>query len=490
MARAIMVQGTASHVGKSIVAAGLCRVFANRGVSVAPFKSQNMSLNSCVTADGGEIARAQELMARGARVEPSVLMNPVLLKPKDNRHCEVLALGRAIGDFSAMDYAKKVRPQVLETISDSLARLGESYDLIVIEGAGSPAEINLRKYDICNMKVARMAGAPVLLVADIDAGGALAAVVGTLALLTPKERDLVKGIVINKFRGDMTLLEPGLDILEKKTGKKVLGVIPYIDCSYLDEEDTMSDHAFRPGAEIAIVRLPYTSNFTDFEPIARAGRVSWVRRPAELDGARVIILPGTRNTLLDLQWLKDTGMAPAIKEKAASGAAVIGICGGYQMLGERLEDPDGVEAQPGSHEGLGLLPLTVTFERPKRTNQVAARVVRDISVLPGLEGQVLSGFEIHTGRALVEGDSQPLAFESREGTTSDGAARACPNVFGTHLHGLFNNRHALEALFRFLGLAIGPDDYNERADSSLEALASTIEESIDMDYICGLAGIE
>ena len=484
MAATLMVQGTASHVGKSIVAAGLCRLFANEGLGVAPFKSQNMSLNSFVTADGGEIARAQELMARGARVAPTVDMNPILLKPKDNHCCEVMALGRSIGDFSARDYAKKVRPEALKTIAASLEKLTSEFDMIVIEGAGSPAEINLRKYDICNMKVARMAGAPVLLVADVDAGGALAAVVGTLALLRPSEREMVKGTIINKFRGDLSLLEPGLDILEKKTHKKVLGVLPYYDCSYLDEEDTLSSHGVRSFAEVAVVRLPYTSNFTDFEPVARQVPLTWARKPAELEGARVIIIPGTRNTLLDLEWLKKSGFAEEIRSRAARGVAVIGVCGGYQMLGEKLVDPDGIESAPGTYEGLGLLPLSITYERPKVTSQVRARVLENIGVLPGLRGRDLSGYEIHMGRADVSGAEQPLFFErDGAGGSHDGALSPDGMIFGTHLHGLFNNKEAIEALCRFLGRTAREDDYDERADRSLDELAAIIAERLDMDYL-------
>jgi len=490
MTASLMIQGTASHVGKSIVAAGLCRLFADDGIRVAPFKSQNMSLNSCVTADGGEIARAQELQARAARVEPTVDMNPILLKAKDRDCCEVMALGRSIGDFKSGDYARSIRPRALKIIRQSLDRLENSHDLIIIEGAGSPAEVNLRQYDISNMKVAKMTGSPVLLVADVDPGGALAAVVGTLALLTPTERQLVQGIVINKFRGDIDLLEPGLRMLEKRTGKRVVGVLPYFDCSYLDEEDTLDAVCTSRSSEVAVVRLPYVSNFTDFEPVARQLPLSWARRPEELEGARVIMIPGTRNTLHDLQWLQDSGLASAIRRKADEGSAVIGICGGFQMLGEKLVDPGGIEGPAGEHKGLGLLPLTITFERPKTTHQVSARVTSDIAMLPGLKGEILSGYEIHTGRASVAGGEQPLLFE-RDGAepACDGAVAASGAIFGTHLHGLFNNAAAVGALCRFLGREPLPDVYDERAEVSLDELASTLRENMEMDYVRGLAGL-
>ena len=485
----LMIQGTASHVGKSIVAAGLCRLFANEGLNVAPFKSQNMSLNSCVTADGGEIARAQELQARAARVDPTVDMNPLLVKVKDRNSCEVIALGRSIGDYASCSFSRDVRPRALEIITESLDRLRAEHDLLVIEGAGSPAEINLNKLDVSNMQVARLAASPVLLVADIDPGGALAAVVGTLALLNHAERKLIRGIIINKFRGDRELLEPGLTMLEKRTGKRVVGVLPWFDCSYLAEEDTLHETGWR-GAEVVVVRLPYTSNFNDFEPLARQVALAWARKPEQLGDARIIIIPGTRNTLNDLEWLKRSGFAEAIKSKAARGAAVIGICGGYQMLGEKLCDPDSIEAQAGEYDGLGLLPLRITFELPKTTHKVLATVERDIGALPGLVGKKLEGYEIHTGQAVVGGAGEVMMFKGNGAeAVSDGACSPGGRVFGTHLHGLFNNPVATAALCRFLGRETVTDDYDLRADESLDELASVIRDNLDMDYLHGLVGL-
>ncbi|MHB8894684.1 MAG: cobyric acid synthase [Candidatus Geothermincolia bacterium] len=483
MTASLMIQGTASHVGKSMVVAGLCRLFSDDGVRVAPFKSQNMSLNSCVTPDGGEIARAQELQARAARVLPDLHMNPLLLKASGPNRCEVMALGRSIGNFTSGDYGGDIRPRALEIISESLGFLGGQYDLILIEGAGSPAEVNLNKLDIGNMQVARMTRSPVLLVADIDPGGALAAVVGTLELLGRRDRGLVRGTIINKFRGDPALLRGGLDYLEKKTRRKVVGVLPYVDCAYLDEEDTLDGGPVR-GAEVVVVRLPYVSNFTDFEPLAREMPVSWARGPEELDGARLIILPGTRNTLSDLDWLKKTGLAGAIERRAAEGTAVVGICGGYQMLGRRLLDPEGIEAGAGEYDGLGLLPVDVRFESPKVTRLVRARVLSPIGVLPGLEGETLSGYEIHTGRAGGPGVDAPLLLEGDGSYRSrDGACSASGNVFGTHLHGLFNNAAATRALCRFLGREPGGIDYGARAEESLDRLAATMREHLDMGFV-------
>lgn len=496
MAVALMVQGTASHVGKSIVAAGLCRVFSDMGYSVAPFKSQNMSLNSFVTREGGEVARAQELQARAARIEPSVLMNPVLVKPKDNMSAEVIMLGKSEGDFSAKRYLKEARLGALDVIRRSLAELEREYEVIVIEGAGSPAEINLRKYDICNMKVARIAGAAVLLVADIDTGGALASVVGTLALLRPSEREMVSGVIINKFRGDIDLLKPGLTILEKKCGKKVLGVLPFMDCSCLDEEDTLRDFG-SPGAEIAAVKLPHTSNFTDFAPLARSVPLRWVRTASELEGARAVILPGSRNTFADLEWMRETGIAGAVREMAAGGAVVIGICGGYQMLGEKLIDPEGLESQVGEYEGLGLLPMKTVYRSPKTTRQVTAGATREIAVLPGLMGEELTGYEIHTGRVelLVDpanglGQEAPLVFSPSDGEAGDGALNSAGNVFGTHLHGLFDNPAAVDAFRARLGMGPAAVRYFELAEKNIDSLADAIREGLDMEHVCDVLGIK
>lgn len=484
-----MIQGTGSHVGKSILAAGFCRILADRGYKVAPFKSQNMSLNSAVTIDGGEIARAQELQARGARVEPSVLMNPVLLKPKDAERCEVIMLGKSIGDFTPKQYLYDVRERALRVIKDSLENLREEFELVVIEGGGSPAEVNLRELDLCNMKVAEMAGAPVLLVADIDTGGALASVVGTFALLNESERKRIKGIIINKFRGDLELLEPALPFLETKTGCKVLGVLPFIDCSYLDEEDTLSDYGTAMG-EAAVIKLPYLSNFTDFEPLSRELPLKWAKRPEDLDGAKVVIIPGTRNTMHDLAWLKENGFADSIKARAADGTIIIGICGGYQMLGEKLIDSGGVESGGGEHEGLCILPITTRYERPKSTNQVTAKVVEEIPALPGLVGTRLQGYEIHTGRVEVRGATCPLLFKSGGESTPDGAISTDGRVFGTHLHGLFDNQEVIKALLSSLEKSGPAGRYRELAEQNIARLARVMEESLDMEYVYDLLEIQ
>ncbi len=480
-ARCLMVQGTGSHVGKTVLTAGLCRLFARRGLAVAPFKSQNMSLNSSVSVEGGEMARAQELQARAAGVEASVLMNPVLLKPRQGHTCEVIFMGSRERDCTAGEYTRRTSRQALEVAREALERLRERFDLIVIEGAGSPAEVNLRRYDICNIKVARMADAPVLLVADIDRGGAIASVVGTLEVLRPDERGMVRAVVINKFRGDRALLEPGLRYIERKTGKTVAGVLPWMDCSPLDEEDTPA-YSGDPRAAVAVVALPYMSNFTDVRPLESLG-YRWVRRPEELEGARVVVLPGSRNTFADMEWLEATGLDAALARAREGGAAVIGLCGGYQMLGERLVDPDGAESG-GERAGLGLLPVTTSYSFPKITRR-SRGILTGAPALPGTEGVKVEGYEIHTGRAA----SGVRAFLELENGERDGSVSDDGLVLGTHLHGLFDNRPVLAALALYTG--VKPEDMRPpaRADECLDLIADTIEAELDVELLERLAGI-
>jgi|Deesub1362A_J573_1020465.scaffolds.fasta_scaffold02811_5 adenosylcobyric acid synthase len=484
-----MIQGTASHVGKSIITAGLCRIFAEEGYKVAPFKSQNMSLNSFVTESGAEIARAQELQARAAGIKPSSFMNPVLLKPKDEGKCEVILLGKSIGDFSAQDYFQKIYGKALCVIRESLQKLSEEFELVIIEGAGSPAEVNLRRWDLCNMKVAQIADAPVLLVADIDRGGALASLVGTLALLTWKERERIKGFIINKFRGDFELLKSALTFLQERTGKKVVGVLPYFESLYLDEEDTLRDFSSFEG-EVAVIRLPYLSNFTDFDPLQQVTSLKWVGKPEELDGVKIIIIPGTRNTIKDLRWIGERGFAEKIREKAGEGVAILGICGGYQMLGEKIFDLEGIESDMKKIEGLSLLPVVTYFRRRKITSQVRAEVVKDIPLFPGLRGKELYGYEIHAGRVEIKAQTAPLLFKRGENLVPDGAVSKKGTIFGTHLHGLFHNPEVISALMRYLGE--NPCDYNyqELVEESLSKLAQSMRENLDIEYIYSLLGVK
>ena len=406
-----MLQGTSSHVGKSIITTALCRIFLQDGKKVVPFKAQNMALNSYVTADGREMGRAQVAQAEAAGLLPMVAMNPVLLKPTGNACSQVIIDGRSVGNMSARDYHKGYSLKAFDAVKRALAELDKAYDTLVIEGAGSPAEINLKDHDIVNMRVAKYLGAPVLLVADIDRGGSLAALVGTLELLDPDERDLVKGLVINKFRGDVSLFTPAIDFLEKKTGKPVLGVVPYVDDLGIDEEDSVSldDQEQRPAADkvsIAVVQVPKISNFTDFDSLAREDDVAlyYARHPSDLAGADAVILPGSKNTTEDLLFLRENGWPQALCDFMAQKKPVIGICGGYQMMGEAVCDPERTESDIGRVEGLHLLGVTTTFVSRKLTSQVTA----DCRELPFLGETLsipdLSGYEIHMGRTESGGD--------------------------------------------------------------------------------------
>src|SRR4030066_1118910 len=376
-AKTLMIQGTASSVGKSVIVAGLCRIFRQDGFKVAPFKARNMALNSFVTKEGGEIGRAQAVQAEAAGIEPSVYMNPVLLKPEAETSAQVIVLGKVTKRLEASQYYKHT-PNLLKVIEDSLSRLRSTYEIVVIEGAGSPAEINLKKREIVNMRVAKMANSPVLLVGDIDRGGVFASIIGTLELLTKRERDLIKGFIINKFRGDLKLLKPGRDLLEKRTGKPVLGVIPYFrdlaiaqeDSVYLDERQANSA---KGTVDVAVIRLPHISNYDDFDPLEEQGcTVRYVSNVLEMGNPDLLILPGTKSTIADLIRLQQQGLAQAIIHRAQSGIPVIGICGGYQMLGKHIHDPDKIESSQDSINGLGLLNSTTIFHNDKTTTQVRA----------------------------------------------------------------------------------------------------------------------
>lgn len=480
MARCLMVQGTASHAGKSILCTALCRIFWQDGFRVAPFKAQNMALNSYVTRDGGEIGRAQGVQAEACGIEATVDMNPILLKPRQDTVAEVIVRGRSVGSFSAKDYRRECLPRLMAQVADSLARLRSQYDIVVIEGAGSPAEINLRDSDIANMRTAEMADAPVILVSDIDRGGVFASLIGTMELLHPHERERVGGFVINRFRGDRSLLEPGLVFLEERSGKPVLGVIPYIKDLLIDQEDSVSlGPAFSRGQgggaeepaggaalDIAVIRLPRISNFTDFLPLeAEPGvRVRYVESVDALGTPDAVIIPGTRSTFDDLAFLRETGLARAIEQLARRGTPVAGICGGYQILGEAILDPHGVEGSARVAEGLGLLHHRTVFMREKVTVRAEGEVLPGPGFMQGIGGLRVEGYEIHLGRTVAEGTAggltgarggdRPLLRITRRfgasggngevpgGVTDaahDGGVSEDGLVFGTYLHGIFDN---------------------------------------------------
>ena len=498
LAPVLMVVGTASSVGKSVVVAALCRIFRQDGVRVAPFKAQNMSNNGAVTADGLEIGRAQAEQAAAARLEPHVDMNPVLLKPQGDRTSQLVLRGRPAGLMRSRDFVSRKR-DLWPDAAEALDALRARYDLVVAEGAGSPAEPNLRAGDITNMRVARHAQAPTLLVGDIDRGGVFAHLLGTLELLPPEDRALVCGFVINRFRGDPSLLGPAIDEIEQRTGVPVLGVIPWIDDIGVAEEDAVALERPEAGVadagaaevDVAVVRLPRIANFDDFDPLAREPgvRVRWVRHAGELGEPDLAVLPGTKATVADLEWLRGQGLDRAIEEHAGRGGAVLGICGGFQMLGERLVDEEGVEASPGtSTPGLGLLPVETRFVAAKTTRQASGEVHASAGPWAGAAGLPVSGYEIHMGQHAGEGDARPLlTLDGRP----DGAVSPDGRVAGTYLHGLLHNDGVRAALLRALGRpeqAEAGVAFAERREEAFDRLAAVVREHVDMGRVNALLG--
>ncbi|WP_367925410.1 cobyric acid synthase [uncultured Ruthenibacterium sp.] len=443
MARCIMVQGTMSGAGKSLLVTALCRIFRQDGWRVAPFKSQNMALNSYITKDGLEMGRAQVAQAEAAGLDADVRMNPVLLKPSSDTGSQLIVCGKVRGQYCASEYYKMKQTLIPEVLR-AYHSLAQENDILVIEGAGSPAEINLRDGDFVNMGLAEMVDAPVILVGDIDRGGVFAQLYGTVALLAPEERKRIVGTVINKFRGDVELLRPGLSMLEEKTGVPVLGVVPYTQVD-IDDEDSLSPrlgHTYSSRAlDIAVIRLPHISNFTDFSPLEMnpALGVRYVESVKTLGAPDMVMLPGTKSTMADLAWMRQNGLEAALKKLVAKGIPLMGICGGYQMLGERLEDPDGVE-QTGVMRGMGLLPCVTRFSKQKIRTRVTARVCSD-----PFNGAELEGYEIHMGHTQNEGASPFCLFPDG---TQEGAVKG--SVFGTYLHGLFDSGELTEKMAEWL----------------------------------------
>ena len=471
-----MIQGTASNAGKSLLAAGLCRIFRQDGYRAAPFKSQNMALNSFITREGLEMGRAQVMQAEAAGIEPDVRMNPILLKPTGDMASQVIVNGEVRGNYAAKDYFRD-KTALIPEVKKAYESLAAEYDIIVIEGAGSPAEINLKRDDIVNMGMAKLAKAPVLLVGDIDRGGVFASLAGTMLLLDPDEKALVKGTVINKFRGDLSILEPGLRTLEGLTGVPVLGVVPYLTLD-VDDEDSLTDRFSRKNekaaVDIAVIRLPRISNFTDFNPLEYLDGVSlrYVGSVAELGEPDLIILPGTKNTMGDLRFLRESGLEAKILRHAAAGKPVIGICGGYQMLGETLSDPDCVE-YGGEMAGLGLLPVSTVFAGKKTRTRVNGTLPQLGGIFSSLSGQPYEGYEIHMGI-----------------TGADGIVTGCGNVYGTYLHGFFDREEVTKAvagaLFRQKGLdpdAVRAFDIAAYKEEQYDKLAAAVRSALDMEAV-------
>lgn len=492
LARTVMLQGSNSSVGKSFLAAGLCRLYARRGLRVAPFKSQNMALNAAVTPDGAEIGRAQAVQAEAAGIAAEAAMNPILLKAEGDSSCQVIFMGKAIGSFRAADY-RAMRPALWPGVKAALDDLRRRFDLVVLEGAGSPAEVNLRHGEIVNMRVAASANAPVLLVGDIERGGIFAALLGTLGLLRPAERQRVKGFIVNRFRGDPVLFADGVDFLQRKSRLPVLGVVPYIDAVRLPAEDSLdleSLAATNPRdalLDIAIVHLDRISNFDEFQPLAAEPqvRVRLVADAEALGQPDLVIVPGTKTTVQDLARLRQTGLAAAIVRAHEDGAAVLGICGGYQILGQRIDDTIGVECA-GSTEGLGLLPTQTLFETAKLTVQREGRVIARSGLLGCAGGLPVRGYEIRMGR--IQDEDRPVFAlnEHLEGCVSEDGW-----VLGTSMHGLLANRNfrraVLEALARRKAVSLLPEQSCSR--DPFDVLADALERCLELEKLDRIIGI-
>lgn len=492
--KTLMVQGTASSVGKSVIVTALCRIFADLGVKVAPFKAQNMSNNSFVTPDGLEIGRAQAEQARAARLSPDVRMNPVLLKPEGDLTSQVVLMGRPAGSLRASYFNRK--RSLWRYVRGALDSLCQEFELVVMEGAGSPAEINLKRGDIVNMRVARHACSPVLLAGDIDNGGVFAHLIGTLALLSPSERRLVKGLIINKFRGDYMLLEPGIAALEKRARRPVLGVLRYIHDLRVAEEDAVALDRATPklgpaGTRVVVIRLPHISNFDDFDPLAAepGASLAYATTPDQLEQADLIVIPGTKNTRADLRWLKSAGLANALARARERGSAIVGVCGGFQMLGRKISDPWGSEGSAGAEDGLALLPVETVFALEKTTRQVSGTVASGRGLLRGAEGLPVAGYEIHMGdTAVYSGPALVLGEERRP----DGAVSEDGLVLGTYLHGLFANdgfrRSMLANLARRGGAGAEPATTWD-PEAHIDRLAREAARYLDIERIREIAGV-
>lgn len=484
----LMVQGTTSDAGKSTLVAAICRIFANQQKSVVPFKPQNMALNSAVTIDGGEIGRAQAVQAEASRLEPHTDMNPVLLKPSSDKQAQVIIHGKAVLDLDAVAY-HDYKATAMQAVLESHQRLEKQYDYIVVEGAGSPAEINLRDRDIANMGFAEKVDCPVIIIADIDKGGVFAHLVGTLALLSESEQNRVVGFVINRFRGDIKLLESGLEWLEARTKKPVLGVIPYLHGLHIEAEDALTANTQAQSSNairVLVPALPRISNHTDFDALRLHPQVEFIfAGPGEaLPSADLIILPGSKNVRADLAFVRAQGWDTDINKHLRYGGKLLGICGGYQMLGERIDDPEGIEDKPGSSDGLGYLSMTTELLADKQLRRVEGTLL-----LNSTQAQV-SGYEIHCGVSRGESvQARPLLqLNGDDGAFNDGAISDDGQVAGSYLHGLFDHSEALPCLLEWAGLHdIECVDYSARREQDLQRLACAVEESMDIENLLTLS---
>ena len=480
----LMVQGTTSDAGKSTLVTALCRWLIRQGVAVVPFKPQNMALNSAVTAEGGEIGRAQAVQAQAANLAPHTDMNPVLLKPNSDTGSQVIIHGRAVTTMNAVAY-HDYKAIAMQAVLASHARLSEAYPVVMVEGAGSPAEINLRANDIANMGFAEAVDCPVLLIADINRGGVFAHLVGTLELLSPTEQARVKGFIINRFRGDIALLQPGLDWLEARTGKPVVGVLPYVMDLHLEAEDGIDARQIDKAAQVlnvVVPVLPRISNHTDFDPLRLHPQVDlqFIGPGQPIPAADLIILPGSKSVRSDLAYLRANGWDTAVARHLRYGGKVLGICGGLQMLGEQVHDPLGLEGPPGSSDGFGLLAFSTTLAEEKQLRNVRGRLL--------LEDAAVSGYEIHAGVTSGQALSNPAVL--LEDGRSDGAQSEDGQIFGTYVHGLFETPAACTALLRWAGLQdVQAVDYHALRERDIERLADMVENHLDTDLLRTLCGV-
>ncbi len=489
-AKAIMIQGTMSNAGKSLLTGGLLRVLRQDGYRAAPFKSQNMALNSFITEEGLEMGRAQVMQAEAAGIRPSVRMNPILLKPANDTGSQVIVNGEVRGNMSAREYFR-YKKELIPDLMRAYESLAGEYDVLVLEGAGSPAEINLKTDDIVNMGMARLAKAPVLLAGDIDRGGVFAQLVGTVELLDREERAMVKGTIINKFRGDRSILEPGIAMLEERIGIPTVGVIPYLQVD-IDDEDSLTERFDRKEAggllDLAVLRLPRISNFTDFRPFEAMEGVSvrYVGAAGRLGSPDLIFLPGTKNTMEDLLWMRQNGLEAEVLKAAAGGTPVMGICGGFQMLGETLSDPHGVEAG-GTLRGMGLLPMDTVFEKQKTRTQTKGKFRPLAGCFSELSGVSFYGYEIHMGISTLKEGGAPLTVLENSGQTEGAFAG---NVCGTYVHGIFDNEEAARAILGLLcrrkgisGEAVHAFDLSAYKERQYDLLADAVRQNLDLEAV-------
>lgn len=495
--KSIMIQGTASSVGKSILTAAFCRIFKQDGYTVAPFKSQNMALNSFITEEGLEMGRAQVVQAEAAQVTPHVLMNPILLKPSTDKKAQVIFMGKVHKNMSASEY-HEFKPELKGMIKDAYQQLSDQYDIVVLEGAGSPAEINLRENDIVNMGMAELSDSPVVLVGDIDRGGVFASIYGTIMLMNEVEKKRIKGVIINKFRGDVNILKPGLDMIEDLTGVPVLGVIPYTQLR-IEDEDSLSerfkyDQEKEGQIKVEILYLPHVSNFTDFNVFETQEDVNvrYVMRGQSIGNPDVLIIPGSKNTIEDLIYLKNSGLEEQIIRLARQGTRIVGICGGYQILGEKLADPHHTESAINEIHGIGLLDIETVFEEEKTTTQIEGEIVSD--TLAGLKGKGINGYEIHMGVTTLNENAEPLLKITNrlneDVSILDGAVSKNGRVFGTYIHGIFDDIQFTRAFLNEIRKEKGLDDlessvlsFDEFKETEYDKLADVVRKHVDMDKI-------